>query len=503
MPPTADARPNIILTGFMGTGKSTVGRIAAGRLGYEFVDTDELIETAHGSITEIFATAGEAAFRRYETEAAADLADRCGLVISTGGRLLLDAENAARLTRTGRAFCLTATVDTLVDRLARSASTRPLLAGYDRRERITALLDERTPGYARFEQIATDSRSPMGVVDELIARIARPAGVPPTVLPAPEFAASLSHFTSQLGFRVDHIFPADNPAVAVLRRDDITVVLDRDAQTAHRATRSVEPPFVVPEGHQTLAVSHLRDDRDSVVGRAGMVYRDLIPDRYGGRFIASHIHIFDGGPVPDYVHHHDIRFQMIYCARGWVKVVYEDQGEPFVMHEGDCVLQPPHIRHRVLESSAGLEVVEVSCPAEHVTSADHDLPLPTSLVRPDRDFGGQRFVRHRSATAEWKPWRVDGFETRDSGIADATSGLAGARVVRPIPGTSVAAALPAHSNELLFWFVLRGTAKICVDDDHSMLEASSITIPAGQSYGISAVSDDFELLEVSLAAELA
>jgi quercetin dioxygenase-like cupin family protein len=280
------------------------------------------------------------------------------------------------------------------------------------------------------------------------------------------------------------------------------VVLDRDAQTAHRATRSVEPPFVVPDGHQTLAVSHLSDDSDSVVGRAGMVYRDLIPDRYGGRFIASHIHIFEGGPVPDYVHHHDIRFQMIYCARGWVKVVYEDQGEPFVMHEGDCVLQPPHIRHRVLESSAGLEVVEVSCPAEHVTSADHDLPLPTSLVRPDRDFGGQRFVRHQAAAAGWQPWRVDGFETRDSGIANATSGLAGARVVRPIPGTSVAAALPAHSNELLFWFVLRGSAKIRVDDDHSMLEASSITIPAGQSYGISAVSDDFELLEVSLAAEL-
>ena len=88
-------------------------------------------------------------------------------------------------------------------------------------------------------------------------------------------------------------------------------------------------------------------------GRAGMIYRDLLPDRQGGRFIASHITIPDGGPVPDYVHHHDVRFQVIHCVRGWVDVVYEDQGPPFRMHAGDTVLQPPHIRHRVLEARPG------------------------------------------------------------------------------------------------------------------------------------------------------
>ena len=62
-----------------------------------------------------------------------------------------------------------------------------------------------------------------------------------------------------------------------------------------------------------------------------MRYRDLIPDRLGGRFIASHILIPEGGPVADYVHFHHIRFQMIYCYRGWVKVAYEDQGEPMLM----------------------------------------------------------------------------------------------------------------------------------------------------------------------------
>ena len=118
------------------------------------------------------------------------------------------------------------------------------------------------------------------------------------------------------------------------------------------------------------------------VGRAGMRYRDLIPNRQGGRFIASHISIPDGGPVPDYVHFHKVRFQMIFCYRGWVKVVYEDQGPPFVLQAGDCVLQPPRIRHRVLEASPGLEVVEIGCPADHETRADLVMELPTGRVEP-------------------------------------------------------------------------------------------------------------------------
>ena len=97
-------------------------------------------------------------------------------------------------------------------------------------------------------------------------------------------------------------------------------------------------------------------------GRAGMLYRDLIPGRLGGRYIASHITIPEGGPVADWVHFHRIALQMIFVRRGWVRVVYEDQGEPFVMNAGDLVLQPPEIRHRVLESSPGLEVVEISAP---------------------------------------------------------------------------------------------------------------------------------------------
>ena len=125
-----------------------------------------------------------------------------------------------------------------------------------------------------------------------------------------------------------------------------------------------------------------------------MMYRDLLPDRLGGKLIASHIRLTEGGPVPDYVHYHKIEFQMIRCIKGRILLVYEDQGEPFWLEPGDWVIQPPEIRHRVLECEAGSEVIEISMPAEHETWVDHEMTLPTIEYRPDRDFGGQRFVRH-------------------------------------------------------------------------------------------------------------
>src|SRR5512143_2336464 len=98
-------RTNIVLTGFMGTGKTTVGRLLAAQLGYEFVDTDVLIEARLGRpISQVFAELGEAAFRQMEADLAQELANREGLVISTGGRLMLDPANVAALSRQGRVF---------------------------------------------------------------------------------------------------------------------------------------------------------------------------------------------------------------------------------------------------------------------------------------------------------------------------------------------------------------------------------------------------------------
>src|SRR5436189_891448 len=199
-----------------------------------------------------------------------------------------------------------------------------------------------------------------------------------------DFAAALDLLRA-LGMRLDLIFPADDPHTAVLTHDGTRVRLTSrpDAPAPSAGLPAFRPELVVTRAGAAAGE-----------GRAGMRYRDLIPGRLGGRYIASHITIPEGGPVADWVHFHKVRFQMIFCARGWVRVVYEDQGEPFVMQAGDCVLQPPRIRHRVLEASPGLEVVEIGCPALHETLADHDLALPTPRGNAARDLEGQRFRRH-------------------------------------------------------------------------------------------------------------
>ena len=206
-------------------------------------------------------------------------------------------------------------------------------------------------------------------------------------------------------------------------------------------------------------VNRLHDDARWIVGRAGMRYRDLIPGRLGGSFIASHIHIPDAGPVPDYVHFHRVRFQMIFCAKGWVRLVYEDQGEPFVLEAGDCVLQPPRIRHRVLECSADLEVVEIGCPADHETIVEHTIELPTAALRADREFSGQRFTRHRAVAGRVAGVAPDAVSNNvTSGSTRATRGLAGARVVRPAGDPS--SDQLAHDTEFQFLFVLGGTTTL-------------------------------------------
>lgn len=164
---------NVVLTGFMGTGKTTVGRLLAERLDYEFVDTDQIIEADHGPIPVIFAEQGEEAFRTIEQRVAADLATGTKRVIATGGRLMLDPANAEALGSAGRVFCLTARVETILERvLGDGTAHRPLLDGDDPAGRITALLEERAAAYAAFESVDTEGRSPAAITDEIHARIA-------------------------------------------------------------------------------------------------------------------------------------------------------------------------------------------------------------------------------------------------------------------------------------------------------------------------------------------
>ena len=343
------------------------------------------------------------------------------------------------------------------------------------------------------------------------------------VVPCLDLDQTLSFFIENLGFRIEMITPADNPKMAIVSGYGLRLCLrsggsgkdiflrlhstDRKSQTLQApndTTIEIINPSVgveLPELRESLVVTPLTSDASWTVGRAGMRYRDLIPSRLGGVFIASHIHITNGGPVPDYVHYHRINFQMIYCKSGWVRVVYEDQGAPFVMHAGDCVLQPPEIRHRVLESSDNLEVIEIGAPAEHETFAEHQITLPNAQLKPDRDFSGQRFVRHVAEQSPWLPWRYSGFEARNTGIDTATSGYASAMTVRAKKSAVITES--KHQHELMFMFILSGSATLEAGSDHETKQlqiGTSVTLPSTLNFKFEATADDTQFLLVEVGS---
>lgn len=165
------ARTNIILTGFMGIGKSTVGKILAQQLDYRFVDTDQVIESRAGrSVAAIFETLGEATFRQMETDVARELGGQQGLVIATGGGMLLNPVNQQFLEQGGRIFCLTAGEDDIIRRLSspRARARRPLLQGRDLQQHVRQLMQERMPVYRRFSQIDTSGIGPKEVADAVL-----------------------------------------------------------------------------------------------------------------------------------------------------------------------------------------------------------------------------------------------------------------------------------------------------------------------------------------------
>ena len=170
-PPTK----NITLTGFMGTGKSTIGVLLAQKLGREFVDMDTQIEAHFGkTIPEIFVDEGEPIFRVAEAQLCAQLAERQNLVISTGGGALVNSGNRQALNETGIIICLTASVDEILERVA-AMDNRPLLdmSQEERRSRVRNLLHERRHAYATItHQADTTGRTPEQIVDDLLETLA-------------------------------------------------------------------------------------------------------------------------------------------------------------------------------------------------------------------------------------------------------------------------------------------------------------------------------------------
>jgi quercetin dioxygenase-like cupin family protein len=300
-----------------------------------------------------------------------------------------------------------------------------------------------------------------------------------------DFAPALD-LLRRLGPRLDILYPADDPHTAWLSYQGMKLRLTSRPD-------SPPPPTNLPEFQPEFVLTPAGNG--SVEGRAGMLYRDLIPGRLGGRYIASHIVIAEGGPVADWVHFHRIAFQLICVRRGWVRVVYQDQGEPFVMAAGDMVLQPPGIRHRVLESSSGLEVVEITCPALHETFADHDRVLPNGRCVAPKDYGGQRFLHHAAASSPWTSWQ--GAEAQSTGVGNATGGLAEARTLRR--GDSPVVEMPPNEGELVFGFVLEGSARLDHGESHRLGPADAFVIPPQEPWRIGQASEDFRLLHVTTA----
>ncbi|MBE8167192.1 MAG: cupin [Shewanella sp.] len=350
-------------------------------------------------------------------------------------------------------------------------------------------------------------------------------------LPSSDLAADIDFFVNILGFHLDSIYPADDPAVAVISGFGLAIELDTHSDnspysitlrcrkrsekhsdqsmiTAPNGTKiyilEEEPAVIQPSTMHELSVSKLSDKNDWVIGRAGMHYRDLIPSRLGGAIIASHIHIPNGGLVPDMVHFHEVGFQLIYCYRGWVKVVYEDQGPPIILRSGDCVIQPPEIRHRVLESGDDLQVLEISVPAKHITKIDHEMQLPNETLNPDRNFNGSCFVHHIGATSPWSNWRIPGFKVQKTGIAQATQGIADVQIVSPIAGAETV--LHQHHGDIVFYFIKEGslTVNVCEQEKINSTHLSSgdaFVLPPNTTMSFTLCSADCEMVEVSLAAD--
>jgi len=311
----------------------------------------------------------------------------------------------------------------------------------------------------------------------------------------------LAFFTETLGFKLGLIHPADDPRVAELNGYGLAVRLVRDENpsdtvlviksseealatkprqspggTQLRWEKDTTPLELPPTQHQ-FEVRTLKDSAPWVIGRAGMHYRD---------------------PVPDMVHYHTVGFQLIYCVAGWVKLVYEDQGDEFYLRPGDCVTQPPEIRHRVLEASDGLEVIEIGVPAEHITTIDHDMSLPNSTVNRDRLFDGQRFCHHRLDDATHIDHRLPGLTARETGVAAATDGKACVHVVSPgtqALSTSNAEIRSSHDADILFSYVLSGSLAV---EGQQLVTGDAFTLPPGDVYRFGNMSSDLSILEVSL-----
>jgi shikimate kinase len=160
---------NLALIGFMGTGKTSVGRLAAEQLHFDYIDTDEMIQSATGkTITEIFSHEGETAFRKLEEKVVEEISTRSRTVISTGGGLPANPANLASLKMHALVVCLWASPEKIWERV-KNQSHRPLLNDADPQNKIRELLADRAPFYKQADVLVnTDIRSVREVAQQVV-----------------------------------------------------------------------------------------------------------------------------------------------------------------------------------------------------------------------------------------------------------------------------------------------------------------------------------------------
>ena len=284
---------NIILAGFMGTGKTTVGQLIADQLGRTLIDTDTIVEaTAGRTIAQIFADDGEAIFRELERQACQEAASQTGIVISVGGGAVVDLVNRETLAHNGTLFCLTASPDEIVQRIVAN-SERPLLEDVNQREYNAAkLLRERRHAYAAIpHHIQTDGVTPEVVAQRILSTLAgmsqcAPFQRIPVQTPLGTYAICIGHgLLAHTGLMLQNqglvAGPAaivTNPAIAQHYGNQVVESLQTAGFEPHICT--------VPEGeeYKTLASIHKLydqilaaglDRRSPVIALGGGVIGDM------------------------------------------------------------------------------------------------------------------------------------------------------------------------------------------------------------------------------------
>ena len=291
--PIADSA-NLTITGFMGTGKSTVGSILAERLGRRFVDMDERLEAELGkTIAEVFADEGEEVFRQAEARLCQQLASETGLVIATGGGALVNDQNRQSLAESGPIVCLTAGIDTVLERVE-AFEDRPLLPGdrEEKRQNIERLLLGRREAYARIPlHVPTDGIDAAAVADRVFDTLAgndEIADMTRITVPTPEGHYHIclgAGILAQAGRLLANRDLAKGPA-AIVSNDDIAAHYAETLSESLKQEGYAPVLCTVPEGeaHKSLAtveglydqfVAAGLDRRSPIIGLGGGVIGDM------------------------------------------------------------------------------------------------------------------------------------------------------------------------------------------------------------------------------------